>query len=144
MFSVCKVCFYPLSNPFPSLSFFLSLSLHPLLNPQTVVFSHFLVTCQLEKYFPDASSFRPERWLENRSSNSSTSINPFSLLPFGFGNRMCVGRRFSELQLYLSVAKVIMNFHLKPVTQTLNRTHAFIVVPSHDVSVKFILRKSSV
>lgn len=142
------------SNTLSCLLFLLSYSFVNNSTAQTKVFSHFLVTCQLEQFFPDASSFRPERWIQNRSnlkSNNMSSIHPFSLLPFGFGNRMCVGRRFSELQLYLSVAKVVLNFHLQPnltdleekessKNKMLERTHAFIVVPSHDVPVRLIPR----
>jgi cytochrome P450 family 49 subfamily A len=129
----CPICVHSLNSQYVCL--YISLELY--LTKQTKVFSHFMVNCQLEKYFEDAGSFKPERWLQNRTNRN---ISPFSILPFGFGNRMCVGRRFSELELYLAVSKVILNFKLEPVTQHLDRTHAFIVVPSHDVSIRFTPR----
>lgn len=38
-------------------------------------------------------------------------IHPFVSLPFGYGRRMCIGRRFAENELHILVAKVIKNNH---------------------------------
>lgn len=48
-----------------------------------------MVTCRLSQYFDDPLSYRPERWI----GESKKLLHPFSLLPFGYGSRMCVGRR---------------------------------------------------
>ncbi|KAI1290278.1 Ecdysone 20-monooxygenase [Halotydeus destructor] len=99
----------------------------------TTVFCHFLVCCQLDEHFPEPSKFEPERW----QGKARQSIHPFILLPFGFGNRMCVGRRFSELQMYISTAKAVLNYKLETSVKHIDRTHAFIVIPAHPVLVKF-------
>ena len=39
--------------------------------------------------FPNAEKFLPERWF--RDGNESSRRHPFACLPFGFGNRSCVG-----------------------------------------------------
>ena len=115
-----------------------------------------MVTCQLDQYFDDASDFKPERWDRSSPSSSPDQIsksspdhptascphesqsvtNKFSLLPFGFGNRMCAGRRFSELELLMATAKVVLNFRLEAVTKEIDRTHAFLVIPSHPIQIK--------
>lgn len=104
------------------------------------MFSHFSVTCQLEQYFEQADKFLPERWLRNQSTIKATN-NTFALLPFGFGARMCAGRRFSELELYIATAKMILNYELHTISeQKLERTHAFIIVPEMPIKVRCTTR----
>ena len=57
-------------------------------------------TSRSENYYKDALEFKPERWLSNES------IDPYASLPFGYGPRMCIGRRVSEQEMYLIVSKV--------------------------------------
>ena len=46
-------------------------------------------TARSEKYFEDPLEFKPERWLrENRGE-----YHAFSILPFGYGVRMCLGKK---------------------------------------------------
>lgn len=89
-----------------------------------VVFQHYAIS-NSEKYFQRASEFLPERWLKTKEVNQ-LSINdnqtqkrhsclyqslksvhhPFASLPFGYGRRMCLGRRFAELEIQTVIAKV--------------------------------------
>lgn len=39
--------------------------------------------------------------------HAGQKIHPFVSLPFGYGRRMCIGRRFAENELHILVAKVI-------------------------------------
>lgn len=105
---------------------------------QTITFCHFFVTGRLPQYFDDALHFRPERWL----GNARRQIHPFAILPFGYGNRMCAGRRFSELELYISTAKVIHTFQLEALNPSIDLTHAFIVIPGHPIELKITARKT--
>lgn len=60
-----------------------------------------------DKYFPKANEFIPERWLrETKGELSYKNVNPFVSLPFGFGPRSCIGRRFAQLEMETILAKV--------------------------------------
>ena len=59
------------------------------------------VTSLREDNFEDAHKFKPERWISDEDH-----IHPFAAIPFGYGARACVGRRFAEIQLWIMAAKV--------------------------------------
>ena len=71
-----------------------------------MVLSHNSTLCLHPEYFPEPNKFLPERWLRNKSGDLVNDIHPFSLLPFGHGPRMCIGRRFAEQEIYLGLIKV--------------------------------------
>ncbi|XP_055691191.1 uncharacterized protein LOC129794464 [Lutzomyia longipalpis] len=64
-----------------------------------------------EHYFPDAKTFLPERWL--RSQEKHENYNPFTYLPFGFGHRNCIGRRFAEMEIESLTSRLVRNYHLE-------------------------------
>ncbi|CAG0918248.1 unnamed protein product [Notodromas monacha] len=84
------------------------------------------VACRLEKYFPQPQLFSPERWL----SSSDHPPNRFASLPFGWGSRMCVGRRFAEQEILVTVAQLVRQFEIS-YPSTLETIHEFLIVPVH-------------
>ena len=76
--------------------------------PQTyVVMSNFGMG-RLLYLFPEPEDFKPERW----EKSSIDLPHQFASLPFGFGPRMCVGRRVAELELYIALSRIINNFKI--------------------------------
>ena len=57
-----------------------------------------------EEYFPEADQFKPERWIKGKDGDALRA--GFKFLPFGFGPRMCIGRRIAELEMHLLLARV--------------------------------------
>ena len=89
-----------------------------------------------EDLFPQADSFIPERWLRE---NNRPHANAFASIPFGFGVRMCLGRRLAELELQILLIKILQNFKLEippqhVVKQRLRGTN----IPDKPVRVKFV------
>jgi cytochrome P450 len=62
----------------------------------------------MEEYVSDSASFRPERYLKNQQQcpMHSNKVHPFASLPYGYGARMCLGRRFADLEIQVLLAKV--------------------------------------
>lgn len=57
-----------------------------------------------DKFYSNSNSFNPKRWIKGNSENNN--IHPYGFLPFGFGARMCIGRRLAEQEIYLTLTKV--------------------------------------
>lgn len=74
-------------------------------NLQTSIMMPFLMLSNLEKHYPQADKFIPERWIKG-DPQYNTKTHPFVTMPFGFGPRMCIGRRFAELEIETLVTKV--------------------------------------
>jgi cytochrome P450 len=70
----------------------------------------FCNACVNEKYWgKDALQFRPERHFEMESKDMRYIFTPFSM-----GPRVCIGKRFSEMEMILVIAKSMMKFRISP------------------------------
>lgn len=63
---------------------------------------------QREDLYPDAQTFKPERFLERKYSASE-------FIPFGGGNRRCLGYALAMLEIKLVLATILTNCSLKQV-----------------------------
>ena len=61
-----------------------------------------------DENFRNAQQYLPERWIKGDPLESHH--HPYVVLPFGFGTRMCIGRRLAELEMWQLTAKVV--FHV--------------------------------
>lgn len=71
-----------------------------------------IVTGTMEEYCKNSDVFRPERWLKKSQGGTEEAIHPFASLPYGYGARMCLGRRFADLEMQILLAKVKRNASL--------------------------------
>lgn len=65
-----------------------------------------------ENQFPNPEKFMPERWLSADKSQGcplAKNAHAFAHMPFGFGPRMCVGRRFADLEVEILITKLLRN-----------------------------------
>ena len=63
-------------------------------------------------YFRDPLKFLPERFINKEPE----TVNNF--IPFGYGNRLCVGQRFAQNELRLGLAKLILNYQVQKTVNT--------------------------
>ncbi|SPP87664.1 probable cytochrome P450 12a5, mitochondrial [Drosophila guanche] len=98
-----------------------------------------------EEHFLQADKFLPERWMRNATvgtgecpANDLKLKNPFVFLPFGFGPRMCVGKRIVDMELELGIARLIRNFNIEFNHPTENAFRsALINLPNIPLKFKF-------
>ncbi|KAF7270578.1 hypothetical protein GWI33_016469 [Rhynchophorus ferrugineus] len=108
-----------------------------------VIFPH-LVVSNIDDYFKEPERFVPERWVKHDSSSkcphNQEKAHPFVSLPFGYGRRSCLGRRFAEIELYIMLAKIFrkyqVNFNYGPLTYKITPTY----VPEQPLKFKLTPR----
>lgn len=75
------------------------------LEPGTVLLPCIYLTHHREDIYPQPKQFKPERFLERQFS-------PYEYLPFGGGNRRCIGMAFAQFEMKLILATVLLHFQL--------------------------------
>ncbi|KAL5010528.1 hypothetical protein ScPMuIL_012833 [Solemya velum] len=95
--------------------------------------------CRSEEYFESPNEFKPERWLSGTKDQAIKLKMSYAVMPFGFGPRSCLGRRFAEQEIYLAVIKIVQNFQLYRDTnaKTPEVLYSTIPFPSCPFPVKF-------
>ncbi|KAK5952528.1 hypothetical protein OHC33_006573 [Knufia fluminis] len=81
-----------------------------------------------ERYFRDATTFKPERWIDPDNQDVKDASQPFWL-----GPRSCPGKNFAYAQMGLTLAKMVWAYDMELIDQNLNW--------ERDVRVHFVLWK---
>lgn len=76
------------------------------LEPGQVVIGCIYLLHQREDVYPEATKFKPERFLEGEFS-------PYEFFPFGGGQRRCIGEALAQLELKLVLATIMANYDLE-------------------------------
>nr|QZM07456.1 cytochrome P450 monooxygenase CYP301A1 [Lasioderma serricorne] len=96
-----------------------------------------LVTGKMEEFVSEADKFMPERWMKN----STHKIHPFASLPYGYGARMCLGRRFADLEIQILLAKLIRSYKIEYHHDPLEYKVTFMYAPDGDLKLKVVKRE---
>ena len=67
------------------------------------------VTQRDDRWFPDALTFKPDRW----TSSFRASIPRYSYFPFGAGPRQCIGESFTWMEGVLVLAAIAQRWQLR-------------------------------
>ncbi len=76
------------------------------LEPGTVIMPSIYLAHHRAEVYPQPKQFRPERFLERQFS-------PYEYLPFGGGDRRCIGSAFAMLEMKLVLVELLTNLELK-------------------------------
>ncbi|CAJ0957604.1 unnamed protein product, partial [Mesorhabditis belari] len=87
------------------------------------------------RFFTDPNEFRPQRWL--RSEGKPSQAHPFAFLPFGFGPRMCAGRRFAEQDLQVVLARLVSAFAIQHRYSPLTQVYETLLLPDGNCHFTF-------
>nr|XP_034196311.1 probable cytochrome P450 301a1, mitochondrial isoform X1 [Osmia lignaria] len=96
-----------------------------------------VITGNMEEYVTDAKTFKPERWFKQ---SSNEKLHPFASLPYGHGARMCLGRRFADLEMQVLLAKLIRSYKLEYHHEPLNYKVTFMYAPDGELKFKLLPR----
>ncbi|MEH2091338.1 cytochrome P450 [Nostoc sp.] len=74
--------------------------------PGTLLNPSIYLTHHREDLYPESKQFKPERFLERQFS-------PYEYLPFGGGNRRCIGMAFALFEMKLVLATVLSHWEME-------------------------------
>lgn len=81
--------------------------------PRTPVGMNLCDVCRDENIFPDHTTFRPERWINNEQTKyGGLRVDKFFVV-FGRGSRSCLGMNLAWCELYLGMAAMFRNFEFE-------------------------------
>ncbi|XP_070194782.1 probable cytochrome P450 12a5, mitochondrial [Littorina saxatilis] len=89
----------------------------------------------------DPDVFMPERWLRGNKS-AEADIHPFILMPFGFGPRSCVGRRFAEQEYSVGLIKILQKYRVEYAhNESLSYEMCIVNKPTTPLKFRFLPRQ---
>jgi cytochrome P450 len=80
------------------------------LEPEVVIIPSIYLAHHREEVYPQPKEFKPERFLEKQFS-------PYEYLPFGGGNRRCIGMAFAQYEMKLVLATILSRFQVSSVNK---------------------------
>jgi cytochrome P450 len=95
------------------------------LAPRTIVLMSQWLVHRDPRWWPEAESFQPARWLPGGSA-SDPARPKFSYFPFGAGTRVCIGEQFAWMEGVLALATFAQRWRLR-------------LVPGHPVAPQAIV-----
>ena len=92
-----------------------------------------------EEFFPEPLSFNPHRFLKENADQ----IIDFTWRPFGSGNRVCIGQRFSITEMMIFLAKFVTTFRVTAIPETKSEYYKgdLFMNVAQDVTVKLEKRE---
>ncbi|KAL2826445.1 cytochrome P450 [Aspergillus cavernicola] len=97
----------------------------------TVVGVNAWVSHNDETVFPDAKTFRPERWIEAETDPARLKIMNELYMPFGLGSRTCLGKHISILEMSKLIPRILREFDFSTGMQKWDTSNYWFVKPTN-------------
>ncbi|KAL3265687.1 hypothetical protein HHI36_009890 [Cryptolaemus montrouzieri] len=97
-----------------------------------------LVTGSMLEFISEPQKFMPERWIKQSGDNHK--LHPFASLPYGYGARMCLGRRFADLEIQVLLAKLVRSFKMEYHHDPLKYKVTFMYAPEGELKFRMTPR----
>jgi cytochrome P450 len=82
-------------------------------------------------YFPNPERFWPERW----GQDTMRQLPRFAYMPFGGGQRICIGQQFAMMELCIALATIVARFELALLEPSPAHQPAFTLRPRDGIRV---------
>ena len=107
--------------------------------PKNSIVSYFFQNAMRDpEQWTDPDQFQPERWL--RGCPQHHSAHPYAHIIFSHGPRMCIGKRFAELEVYIMTIKIVQRFRLEYHHDEVGVATEFVNKPDKPIKMKFVQR----
>ncbi|XP_050528367.1 cytochrome P450 6k1-like [Daktulosphaira vitifoliae] len=77
------------------------------------------------KYYPEPLKFDPDRFSDEEKAGRTSG----TYLPFGDGPRVCIGKRFSEMEMKLALTELLTRYEVEPCEKTDSPLIFFVKTP---------------
>ncbi|KAG2016720.1 hypothetical protein GB937_006200 [Aspergillus fischeri] len=84
-----------------------------------------------EEVFPDATTFRPERWIEAESNPEKLKAMNEMYMPFGLGTRTCLGKHISILEMSKLIPRIVRDFDFSARSENWDTENRWFVKPTN-------------
>ncbi|MFF7814852.1 cytochrome P450 [Streptomyces sp. NPDC007945] len=101
--------------------------------PGTRVWSSQWATHRDPRWYGDADTFRPERWLTDDAAAPAEKIPEYAWYPFGGGPRVCLGTRFALVEAVLVLAVLARRYDLRVDPEEIRPVPSLTLQPHREV-----------
>jgi cytochrome P450 len=108
-----------------------------------VIIVPYVMHRSVQRWGPDAATFRPERFDRNDlAQDSRLTSHPYLYLPFSQGQRNCIGRLFADTEQKVVLAHLVQNFTWQSVQpeQDLDLQPELIMKPGNGIHLRMFRR----
>ncbi|KAG4080699.1 hypothetical protein HA402_013229 [Bradysia odoriphaga] len=91
-----------------------------------------------DKFVEQPNEYIPERFLKESQGGcpNAKDIHPFLMLPFGFGARACIGRRFAEMEIEVLTIRLLRQFKIEWNHGPMKFANGLVITPASNLNYK--------